>query len=88
MVNLWYDLTKMGMKLLIKLFLVAFVCTFAMFGALGGDNQWPGLIVAGVVWVFFIYSLSKPRFSNRERDIRARERRIEELLRRLEDRGY
>jgi hypothetical protein len=72
------------MKFLVKLILVSFVCTFAMFGALGSDNQWPGLIVAIVVWVWFIFSLSRPRVSHSERETRERERRIEELLRRLE----
>jgi uncharacterized protein (DUF486 family) len=71
------------MKFLIKLILASFVGTFAMFGALGSDNQWPGLIVAITVWVWFIYSLSKPEKRIRDRD-RESERRIDELLRRLE----
>jgi uncharacterized membrane protein YciS (DUF1049 family) len=75
------------MKFLIKLFLVSFICMIAMFGALGSDNQWPGLIVAITVWVWFIYSLSKPRESSTDRKIRAQERKIEELLRKLEQRG-
>lgn len=76
------------MRFLIKLFIVSFVCVIAMFGALGSDNQWLGLIVAGVVWVWFIYSVSKPRESATERRIREQERKIEELLRRLEQRGH
>ncbi|MEX2591696.1 MAG: hypothetical protein WD426_02900 [Anditalea sp.] len=48
------------MRFLIKLIIVSFVGTFAMFGALGSENQWPGLIVAFTVWVWFIWSLSKP----------------------------
>ena len=52
-----------------------------MFGVLGSDNQWPGLIVAMVVWAWFIYSVSKPRESTTEKEIRQQERRIEELLR-------
>ena len=75
------------MKFLIKLFLVSFICMIAMFGALGSDNQWPGLIVAITVWVWFIYSLSKPRESSTDRKIRAQEQKIEELLRKLEQRG-
>lgn len=75
------------MRFLFKLIFVSFICVVAMFGALGGDNQWPGLIVAMVVWVWFIYSVSKPKVSSTERRIREQERRIEELLRRLEQRG-
>jgi hypothetical protein len=76
------------MRFLIKLFVVSFICVVAMFGALGSDNQWPGLIVAMVVWVWFIYSLSKPRESHSDRKIRELERRNEELLRELERRGH
>ena len=75
------------MKFLIKLFLVSFICMVAMFGALGSDNQWPGLIVAFAVWGWFIYSLSKPKENATDRKIRAQERKIEELLRKLEQRG-
>jgi hypothetical protein len=39
-----------------------------MFGALGSDNQWPGLIIAFLVWIWFIYSLSKPEKISRNRD--------------------
>jgi hypothetical protein len=76
------------MRFLIKLFIVSFICMVAMFGALGSDNQWPGLIVAMVVWVWFIYSLSKPKESTSDRKIREQERRIEALLRKLEQRGH
>ncbi|MBD3628906.1 hypothetical protein [Cyclobacterium sp.] len=76
------------MKFLIKLFLVSFVCTVAMFGALGSDNEWPGLIVAITVWVWFIYSLSKPKERNTDKTIRELKRRNEELMRKLEQRGY
>jgi hypothetical protein len=75
------------MRFLIKLFLVSFICVIAMFGALASENQWPGLIVAFVVWVWFIYSISKPKESFSDRTIREQERRIEELLRKLEQRG-
>tara|TARA_R110001599_G_scaffold221395_4_gene420010 strand:- start:24034 stop:24261 length:228 start_codon:yes stop_codon:yes gene_type:complete len=75
------------MKFLIKLFLVSFIGMVAMFGALGSDNQWPGLIVAFSVWGWFIYSLSKPKETATDRKIRAQERKIEELLRKLEQRG-
>lgn len=75
------------MRFLIKLFLVSFICMIAMFGALGSDNQWPGLIVAFGVWGWFIYSLSKPKETANDRKIRAQERKIEELLRKLEQRG-
>lgn len=75
------------MRFLIKLFLVSFICVIAMFGALASENQWPGLIVAMVVWVWFIYSVSKPKVSSTERRIREQGRSIEELLRRLEQRG-
>lgn len=75
------------MRFLIKLFLVSFICVIAMFGALASENQWPGLIVAMVVWVWFIYSLSKPKESSSDRKIREQERKIEELLRKLEQRG-
>ncbi|MEX2568528.1 MAG: hypothetical protein WD431_21480 [Cyclobacteriaceae bacterium] len=76
------------MRFLIKLFVVSFICVFAMFGALGSDNQWPGLIVAMVVWVWFIYSLSKPRESSTDRKIRELERRNEALIRKLEERRH
>nr|MBI1229635.1 hypothetical protein [Cytophagales bacterium] len=76
------------MRFLFKLFLVSFIGMIAMFGALGSDNQWPGLIVAMVVWLWFIYSVSKPRESRTEKRIRDQERRIEELLKKLEERGH
>lgn len=57
-----------------------------MFSALGSENQWPGLIVAFVVWVWFIYSISTPKESSTDRTIREQERKIEELLRKLEQR--
>jgi uncharacterized membrane protein len=75
------------MRFLIKLFLVSIICVIAMFGALGSDNQWPGLIVAMVVWVWFIYSISTPKESSSDKTIREQERKIEELLRKLEQRG-
>jgi uncharacterized membrane protein YciS (DUF1049 family) len=75
------------MKFLIKLCLVSFICMIAMFGALGSENLWPGLIVAFAVWAWFIYSLSKPKETATDRKIRAQERKIEELLRKLEQRG-
>lgn len=75
------------MRFLFKLIIVSFIGVVAMFGALGSDNQWPGLIVAMVVWVWFIYSVSKPKVSSTERRIREQDRRIEELLRKLEQRG-
>ncbi len=75
------------MKFLIKLILVSFIGTIAMFGALGSENEWPGLIVAITVWVWFIYSLSKPKVRNNDRMVRELERRNEELLRKLEQRG-
>ncbi|MCC5939250.1 MAG: hypothetical protein JJU34_18365 [Lunatimonas sp.] len=76
------------MRFLIKLFIISFICVIAMFGALASENQSPGLIVALVVWVWFIYSVSRPRESRTERRIREQERRIEELLRRLEQKGH
>ncbi|NHE56384.1 hypothetical protein [Cyclobacterium plantarum] len=76
------------MKFLIKLILVSFIGTIAMFGALGSENEWPGLIVAISVWVWFIYSLSKPKERNTDQTIRKLERRNEELLRELERRGH
>lgn len=76
------------MKFLIKLVLVFFIGMVAMFGALGSENEWPGLIVAITVWVLFIYSLSKPKERNTDRTIRELERRNEELLSKLERRGY
>ncbi len=75
------------MKFLIKLILVSFIGAVAMFGALGSENEWPGLIVAFTVWVWFIYSLSKPKERNTDRTIRELERRNEELIRKLEQRG-
>ena len=75
------------MRFLIKLFLVSFICIIAMFGALASENQWPGLIVAFVVWVWFIYSISTPKVSSTDRTIREQERKIEELLRKLDQRG-
>ncbi len=76
------------MKFLLKLVLVSFIGTVAMFGALGSENEWPGLIVAITVWVWFIYSLSKPKERNTDNMIRELERRNEELLRKLEQRGH
>lgn len=76
------------MKFLIKLVLFSFIGTVAMFGALGSENEWPGLIVAITVWVWFIYSLSKPKERNSNRTIRELERRNEELIRKLEQRGW
>ncbi|MDN3688256.1 hypothetical protein [Cyclobacterium jeungdonense] len=76
------------MKFLIKLILVSFIGMVAMFGALGSENEWPGLIVAITVWVWFIYSLSKPNEYNSDRKIRELERRNEELMRKLEQRGH
>jgi hypothetical protein len=58
-----------------------------MFGALASENQWPGLIVAFVVWVWFIYSISTPKESSSDRKIREQEHKIEELLRKLEQKG-
>lgn len=75
------------MKFLLKLVLVSFICTVAMFGALGSENEWPGLIVAMTVWVWFIYSLSKPKEGKTDKIIRELECRNEELLRKLEQRG-
>lgn len=75
------------MRFLIKLFVISFICVVAMFGALGSENEWPGLIVAITVWVWFIYSLSKPKVRNPDRTIRELERRNEELLRELTRRG-
>ncbi|MBD3631277.1 hypothetical protein [Cyclobacterium sp.] len=75
------------MRFVIKLVLVSFIGTVAMFGALGSDNEWPGLIVAITVWVWFIYSLSKPKTYSSDRKIRELERRNEELMRKLEQRG-
>ncbi|WP_439483754.1 hypothetical protein [Cyclobacterium plantarum] len=74
------------MKFLIKLFIVSFICVVAIFGALGSENEWPGLIVAITVWVWFIYSLSKPKEYNSDRKIRELERRNEALIRKLEER--
>jgi len=74
------------MRFLIKLFIVSFICVVAMFGALGSDNEWPGLIVAITVWVWFIHSLSKPKVRNTDKMIRELERKNEELLRKLERR--
>ncbi|MBD3630780.1 hypothetical protein [Cyclobacterium sp.] len=76
------------MKFIIKLILVSFIGMVAMFGALGSENEWPGLIVAISVWVWFIYSLSKPKEYNSDRKTRELERRNEELLRKLEQRGH
>jgi hypothetical protein len=75
------------MRFLFKLIIVSFIGMVAMFGALGSDNQWPGLIVAMVVWVWFIYSISTPKESSADRTIREQERKIEELLRKLDLRG-
>ncbi|WP_158860961.1 hypothetical protein [Lunatibacter salilacus] len=75
------------MRFLIKLFLVSFICVIAMFGAFASENQWPGLIVAFVVWVWFIYSISTPKETSANRTIREQERKIEELIRRLDQRG-
>ncbi len=67
-------LSFVAMKFLIKLILVSFIGTIAMFAALGGESEWPGLIVAITVWVWFIYSLSKPKERNTASVIREQER--------------
>ncbi|WP_019599698.1 MULTISPECIES: hypothetical protein [Rhodonellum] len=60
--------------------------TFAMFGALGSENEWPGLIMSSVVWIWFIWSISENNGRRRRKD-REREELIEELLRRMDRRS-
>lgn len=45
------------------------------------------LVTGLTVWVWFIFSLSKPKERNTDRTIRELERRNEELIRKLEQRG-
>ena len=75
------------MRFLIKLFLVSFIGTVAMFGALGSENQWPGLIVAFTVWILFIWSMARPSRKERQMD-GERERIIGEIMRKLDQRGF
>lgn len=65
------------MWFVIKLILVSFVSTFAMFGALGSDNEWPGLIVSGATWMLFVWSCmgKEEKISRKET-----ERQIDEML--------
>lgn len=74
------------MGFIFKLFLASILSTFAMFGALGSDNEFPGLIMSSIVWIWFIGSISGID-GRRRRKVREREELIEELLRRLDRRS-
>ena len=72
------------MWFVIKLIIVSFISTFALFGALGSDNEWPGLIVSGTAWMLFVWSCMGKGEKDRERE---KERQIDEMLREI-DRRY
>jgi hypothetical protein len=72
------------MWFVIKLIVVSFISTFALFGALGSDNEWPGLIVSGTVWTLFVWSCMGKGEKSSEKE---KERRINEMLREI-DRRY
>ena len=72
------------MWFVIKLIIVSFISTFALFGALGSDNEWPGLIVSGTVWTLFVWSCMGKGEKSSEKE---KERRINEMLREI-DRRY
>lgn len=72
------------MWFIIKLIIVSFISTFALFGALGSDNEWPGLIVSGTVWTLFVWSCMGNGEKSSEKE---KERRINEMLREI-DRRY
>jgi hypothetical protein len=57
-----------------------------MFGALGSENEFPGLIMSSIVWIWFIGSISGNDGKRRRKD-REREELIEELLRRMDRRS-
>lgn len=67
------------MWFVIKLIIVSFVSTFALFGTFGSDNEWPGLIVAGTAWMLFVWSCM-PK-GEKERQINEIVRRVDERLR-------
>ena len=74
------------MGFIFKLFLASILSTFAMFGALGSENEFPGLIMSSIVWIWFIGSISGNDGKRRRKD-REREELIEELLRRMDRRS-
>ena len=71
------------MWFVIKLVIVSFISTFALFGTFGSDNEWPGLIVSGTVWMLFVWSCmgSGEKSSRKET-----ERQIDEMLRDIDKR--
>jgi len=72
------------MWFVIKLIIVSFISTFALFGTFGSDNEWPGLIVSGTAWMLFVWScMGKGEKSSRKET----ERQIDEMLRDI-DRRY
>lgn len=72
------------MWFVIKLIIVSFISTFALFGALGSENDLPGLIISGVVWFLFVWSCMPKGERRRERE---KEQQIKEMLREI-DRRY
>ena len=74
------------MGFIFKLFLASILSTFAMFGALGSENEFPGLIMSSIVWIWFIGSISGNDGKRRRKD-REWEELIEELLRRMDRRS-
>lgn len=72
------------MWFVIKLIIVSFISTFALFGTFGSENEWPGLIVSGLAWMLFVWScMGKGEKSSRKE----KERQIDEMLREI-DRRY
>lgn len=72
------------MWFVIKLIIVSFISTFALFGTFGSDNEWPGLIVSGTAWMLFVWSCMGKGEKSSEKE---KERRIDEMLREI-DRRY
>lgn len=72
------------MWFVIKLIIVSFISTVALFGALDSENDLPGLIVSGIVWFLFVWSCMPTGERRKERE---KERQIDEMLRDI-DRRY
>lgn len=72
------------MWFVIKLIIVSFISTVALFGALGSENDLPGLRVSGIVWFLFVWSCMPKGERTKERE---KERQIDEMLRDI-DRRY
>ncbi len=74
------------MWFLFKFLLALIISNLALLRAMGSENEWPGLIVPSIVWIWFIWSISENN-GRRQRNDREREELIEELLRRMDRRS-